>query len=104
MRQDIWFQPVITEKALKMAKLKEYTFLVSPGARRQKIKEAIEKAFGVTVESVRTRILKGRKKRVRGRSVWVVSPAQKIATVGVSEKDKIELFETEEKTKRKKKS
>lgn len=101
MKQDVWFQPVVTEKALKMAELKEYTFLVGPGATKHRIKEAIGKTFGVSVESVRTRVLKGRKKRVRGRSAHILSPDQKIAIVKVSEKDKIELFETEEKKKKK---
>lgn len=102
MRQDISFQPVITEKALKMAEAKEYTFLVSPGATKHRIKETIERTFGVSVMSVRTRVLKGRKKRARGRSAYILSPDQKIAAVRVSEKDKIELFETEEKAKGKK--
>jgi large subunit ribosomal protein L23 len=56
--------PSITEKntTLRTAQNK-YVFEVLPKATKPQIKKAVEKLFGVTVESVNTIVVKGKKKR-----------------------------------------
>ena len=51
----IIIKPIITEKATLGSELHNcYTFLVHPKANKVEIKKAIEAAYGVTVEQVRT--------------------------------------------------
>ncbi len=51
---DIIFAPVITEKSAGLEQNGVYTFKVDVRANKTQIKQAIEKAFGVKVESVNT--------------------------------------------------
>jgi large subunit ribosomal protein L23 len=56
--------PVVTEKATLVAeKGNQYTFKIAPTATKTQVKEAIEKLFDVTVESVQTVNIKGKTKR-----------------------------------------
>jgi large subunit ribosomal protein L23 len=51
----ILLKPVITEKATRESELRNrYTFLVNPKANKVQIKKAVESAYGVAVEKVRT--------------------------------------------------
>ena len=51
----ILLKPIITEKATRESELRNrYTFLVNPKANKVEIKKAVEAAYGVTVEKVRT--------------------------------------------------
>ena len=51
----ILIKPIITEKAtLSSERLNKYTFLVNPKANKVEIKKAVELAYGVTVDNVRT--------------------------------------------------
>ena len=51
----IIIKPIITEKATLGSEIhNRYTFLVHPKANKIEIKKAIETAYGVTVEQVRT--------------------------------------------------
>lgn len=51
----ILIKPIITEKMTGMAeKMNRYGFVVSSSANKIQIKEAVEKAYGVSVENVRT--------------------------------------------------
>ena len=50
----IYIKPIITEKFSAMADKSRYAFVVEPTANKVEIKKAIEKAYGVTVESVNT--------------------------------------------------
>jgi len=51
----ILIKPIITEKATLGSELhNRYTFLVHPKANKVEIKKAVEAAYGVTVEKVRT--------------------------------------------------
>jgi len=51
----IIIKPIITEKATLGSELHNcYTFLVHPKANKVEIKKAIEAAYGVSVEQVRT--------------------------------------------------
>lgn len=51
---DIIFAPVITEKTAAMESEGKYVFKVDVRASKPQIKQAIEKAFNVKVESVNT--------------------------------------------------
>lgn len=56
-------RPVVTEKASLGQEFSKYTFEVAPGASKLAIKQAIEKGFGVHVETVRTQVVRGKWKR-----------------------------------------
>ncbi len=51
---DIIFAPIITEKTASMEETGKYVFKVDVRANKTQIKDAIEKAFHVEVESVHT--------------------------------------------------
>ena len=51
----VLIKPIITEKATLGSELhNRYTFLVHPKANKVEIKKAVEAAYGVNVEKVRT--------------------------------------------------
>ena len=63
--KDIIIAPVVTEKSAAMAENgKTYTFKVAKSANKTQIAQAIESAFNVKVESVRTLNTKSKAKRV----------------------------------------
>jgi large subunit ribosomal protein L23 len=63
--KDIIIAPVVTEKTAAMAENgKTYTFKVAKSANKTQIAQAIESAFNVKVESVRTLNTKSKAKRV----------------------------------------
>jgi len=89
---DIVVRPLLTEKStLARYTGSLYTFEVSLNANKQEITWAIEKAFGVKVEGVRTASFLGKVKRVRkgvgSRSDW------KKAYVRLAEGQTIEALE-----------
>ena len=51
---DIIFAPIITEKTAMMESEGKYAFKVDVRANKTQIKQAVEKAFNVKVESVNT--------------------------------------------------
>ena len=84
--------PLITEKGTMTAeKGNQVVFKVRPEASKDKIREAIEKMFKVTVVRVRTLNLLG-KTRKRGRDLGR-RPNWKKAYVTLKEGDRIEFFE-----------
>ena len=84
--------PLITEKLDKAReKLRHYSFVVDRDATKHDIKRAVSTLFKVTVEDVRTTIMRGKVKRL-GRSMGK-RPNFKKAFVILKEGDKIELFE-----------
>lgn len=51
----VLIKPIITEKATTMSELRNcYSFEVDPKANKIEIKNAVEAAYGVSVEKVRT--------------------------------------------------
>ena len=63
--KDIIIAPVVTEKTAAMAENgKTYTFKVAKSANKTQIAQAIESAFNVKVEIVRTLNTKSKAKRV----------------------------------------
>lgn len=61
---DIIRKPVITEKSMAEMPDKKYTFIVDVHANKSQIKKAVEEAFGVAVEDVKTANILGKTKRV----------------------------------------
>lgn len=92
--QYILIKPVISEKSMKDAKINKYTFEVAQKARKQEIRAAIEEKFKVTVVSITTRTIKGKKNRTgKLRREIALSPIKK-ATVELAKDQKIALFDT----------
>ena len=86
---DIIIAPVITEKSAAQAENNVYTFKVAKSANKIEIKDAIEKAFNVTVVKINTLITKAKDKRV-GRYTGKTKTYKK-AFVTLKDGDKIEL-------------
>ena len=83
--------PSITEKNTKLREAKNrYVFEVAKNASKPQIKEAVEKLFGVSVDSVNTMVVKGKLKRM-GRNIGYRSNWKK-AIVKVKEGQSIARF------------
>src|SRR5471030_1404279 len=84
--------PLITEKLDKAReKHRQYSFVVDRAATKHDVSNAVTSLFKVTVENVRTAIMRGKIKRV-GKNMGQRSNFKK-AYVTLKEGDKIELFE-----------
>jgi large subunit ribosomal protein L23 len=84
-------RPMITEKGAGLQEHNKYVFEVASGANKSQIKQAVEKAFNVTVTAVNVMTVHGKTRRV-GR--WqVLTPSIKKAIVSLKPGDKIEIFE-----------
>jgi len=84
-------RPLITEKAQSLTQLGKYAFEVDTRANKLQVKEAIEHAFDVQVQSVNTLVMKGKMRRY-GRRV-TKQPDWKKAFVTLAPGEKIQLFE-----------
>ncbi|HCA80172.1 MAG TPA: 50S ribosomal protein L23 [Bacteroidetes bacterium] len=88
-------RPIVTEKITALQERRQYSFEVTLEANKIEIAKAVEKKFKVTVLSVRTLTVKGKRKtqltrrgRFEGRTnTW------KKAIVTLKEGDKIDYFE-----------
>lgn len=96
--QDIILAPIITEKSTLDAKNGKFTFKVAKESDKPEVKKAVEEVFKVDVVSVATQMIKGRRKRVGKLRIEVSERPWKKATVKLAEGQKIDLFETGEKT------
>lgn len=90
--RDIVIKPVVTEKSYSLARKDKYTFVVAPDANKVEIKKAVEDLFKVKVLKVNTLNVKGKPRRVRGRTGY--RPDYKKAVVTLRPGDKIEVFES----------
>jgi len=61
---DIIIKPLITERAMDMAKDKRYAFKVIKDASKTEIKYAVEEVFKVKVKDVNTMNMPGKQKRL----------------------------------------
>ena len=84
-------RPLITEKNTGLQAQNKYVFEVAQAANKNLVKQAVEKAFRVTVNSVNVITVPGKEKRV-GRRI-VQTPSWKKAVVTLKAGDKIEIFE-----------
>jgi len=91
----VLIKPVITEKAtLGSERFNKYTFLVDPKANKVEIKKAVEAAYGVTVDNVRTQNY-GPERKMRFTKTGVQkgkTNATKKAIVQVAEGDAIDFY------------
>ena len=84
-------RPLITEKSTALQAQNKYAFEVADGANKPMVKQAVEKAFKVTVTGVNVVTMQSKTRRVGRRQVQT-SPWKK-AIVTLKTGDKIEFFE-----------
>jgi large subunit ribosomal protein L23 len=92
---EILRKPLVTEKtAYQSSKLNQFTFQVPLDATRSEVKEAVEKAFEVTVLKVNTvNVAPKISRRGRSRRMGIRKSAYKKAIVTLSPEDRIPIFE-----------
>jgi len=91
---NILVKPLVTEKVTALNEKGKYGFIVEKKANKVEIKKAVEKAYGVNVESVQTMNYAGKKKS-RSTATKVVSgrtPAYKKAIVTVANGEVIDFY------------
>ena len=88
--RDVLLAPVVSEKSYGLLDENKYTFLVHPDANKTEIKIAVEKVFGVKVNSVNTINREGKRKRTR--TGFGRRNATKRAIVSVASGDRIDIF------------
>ena len=88
-------RPIITERSLAVTKEGKFTFEVDRLASKGQIKEAVESQFGVTVLSVNTMKLAGKRRRTGRRKREITYPDGKKSVVQLKKGQKIDLFEVE---------
>ena len=91
---DVLIRPILTEKTTQLDEADNvYTFEVGEDANKHQIKAAVESVFGVSVEDVRTAIIRGKNKRFGRyygkRSNW------KKAYVKLAEGDSLNFYESQ---------
>jgi large subunit ribosomal protein L23 len=84
-------RPLITEKSTALQAQNKYAFEIAGGANKPMIKQAVEKAFKVSVTGVNVVTMRGKTRRM-GRRLIKTSPWKK-AVVTLKPGDKIEFFE-----------
>lgn len=84
-------EPLMTEKAINLAKNKIYSFVVGRQIKKTQIKIIIEKLYPVKVKEVRISLQKGQRKKIGRSRKEVVLPAKKIAYVKLKQ-GTIDLF------------
>lgn len=89
---DVLKRPIITEKSMAMQSDLRYTFEVATEANKIEIKYAVEKIFGVQVDSVRTMRMPGKRKRV-GMKVGYTSDWKKAIVILKKDSKPISFFE-----------
>lgn len=90
--QQIIVRPVVTERSTELADDRgAYTFIVNRDANKIEIKNAVEKLFGVKVDTVRTANYRGKWRRV-GMS-YGKKAAYKKAIVTLVDGERIDVYE-----------
>jgi large subunit ribosomal protein L23 len=89
-------RPILTEKMTALGERRQYAFEVDPDANKIAIARAVEQRFSVTVLSVRTMNVRGKRKvqfTKRGRFEGM-RPSWKKAIVTLAKDQSIELLES----------
>lgn len=93
----MFLRPVITEKSMgAIESANEYTFLVDRLATKHQVKEAVEKTFKVKVVTVRTKVVRGKEKKVGKKGNLVRLADKKRAIVKLTKGQTITLFDLKE--------
>lgn len=87
---EILRRPLVTEKITRLQAEGKYAFEVADGANKLQVKQAVEKAYKVSVTGVNMTTVRGKNKRM-GRRIVQTSPWKK-AVVTLKQGDKIEFF------------
>ncbi|MDN5212355.1 50S ribosomal protein L23 [Fulvivirgaceae bacterium BMA12] len=90
----VLIKPLVTEKISALNEQGRYGFLVERGANKVEIKNAVEKMYGVSVESVNTMNYQGKRKS-RFTKSGVISgrmPSYKKAIVSVADGEVIDFY------------
>jgi large subunit ribosomal protein L23 len=91
----ILLKPVVSEKMTNLGEeLNRYGFVVSFTANKIEIKKAVEKAYGVSVESVNTMIYAGKSKSRNTKAGLIKGKTNKFkkAIITVAEGDVIDFY------------
>lgn len=92
---NILIKPIITEKATNDSELyNRYAFVVNKKANKLEIKNAVEKAYGVSIESVRTMNypVQRNTKFTKSGVVQAMKGAYKKAIVQLAEGENIDFY------------
>ncbi len=92
--RNVLIRPIISEKSYGLMESGAYVFVVDPTASKVEIRQAVETAFEVRVESVNTLNRKGKRKRNRKSGGFGKRADTKRAIVRLAGDDRIELFES----------
>lgn len=90
----VLIKPLVTEKVSDLNEKGQYGFIVDKNANKVEIKKAVEKMYGVNVESVNTMQYSG-KRKMRYTKTQIISgkkPAFKKAIVKVAEGEVIDFY------------
>ena len=99
MAKKILITPAITKNATRLADKRDtYVFVVNKDANKIEIKNAIEKLYNVSVDSVNTAVMPGKPKTRNTKSTIVrgVKASYKKAFVTVTKGERIDIFGSEE--------
>lgn len=91
--QDVIIKPVISEKSLKDASAKQYTFIVAKYATKTDIKAAIKALFNVDPVHITTTIVKSVRVRYTRAHKSIKDEGYKKARVKLKGDQKIDIFE-----------
>ena len=86
-------RPIITEKSTLLQEQNKYLFEVVLHANKTQVKEAVERGFGVKVQSVQMMKTRGRVRFVAGTRRKVKLSDVKKAVVTLRQGDTIQIFE-----------
>ena len=90
----IIIKPLLSEKSYAGIANKRYWFVVAKSATKPQIKEAVEKMFNVTVESVNTQVTAPKPKRKNGRINGYTSSVKKAIVTLKKDSKSIAFFES----------
>lgn len=87
-------KPLVTEKVSALNESGKYGFIVDKKANKVEIKKAVEKTYGVTVESVNTMVYPGKSKTKYTKSKIISgrTPSFKKAIVQVADGEIIDFY------------
>lgn len=85
-------RPVITEKSTFLQEQNKFVFEIAPKANKSQVREAVERAFGVSVRGVNIIHTRGDRHRL-GNGRWAEHRSSKKAVVTLVPGDTIQLFE-----------
>lgn len=93
----MFLKPLITEKSMSFVeRLNEYTFIAPRHATKLQIKKVVESTFKVKVEDVKTKVVRGKEKKVGKRGITVKKQDTKRVVVRLAKGNTITLFDLKE--------